>query len=171
MSKPFPSFKTGSVGHNLMLMRGVWHDHIELFELDGSPLNDDIHQGSGSPGASPFDNLVYIDFDGHTLKLTNVHFRGRPVAAKSFVGQMKDELLVFDALGFDVQRTGYVHLGLQRRNSVLGCHDLPTHCKGLDPCSQVDMVSNHTVLGAGLRANVADYDFAGVDRYAHFNGR
>jgi hypothetical protein len=99
MSKPFPRFKTGSVGHNLMLMRGIWHDHIELFELDGSPLNDDIHQGSGSPGASPFDNLVYIDFDGHTLKLTNVHFRGRPVAAKSFVGQMKDDVLVFDALG------------------------------------------------------------------------
>jgi len=41
MSKPYPTFPIGSVGHNLMLMRGIWHDQIELYELDGSPLNDD----------------------------------------------------------------------------------------------------------------------------------
>ncbi|WP_163933473.1 hypothetical protein [Paraferrimonas sp. SM1919] len=93
------NFAVGSVGHTLMQMRGIWHDSIELYHLDGSPLTDDTAAGSGTPGSSPFDNLVYIDFDGHTLKLTNVHFRGRDVAAKTFVATMQDGLLVFDELG------------------------------------------------------------------------
>ena len=57
-----PVFPVGSVGHNLMQMRGVWHDHVEIFDLAGKPLEDDPL--SGTPGAAPFDNLVYIDFDG-----------------------------------------------------------------------------------------------------------
>ncbi|GMG86301.1 hypothetical protein [Biformimicrobium ophioploci] len=94
-----PTFPLGSVGYNLMLMRGTWHDQVELFELDGSPLQDDTRAGSGSPGPSPFDNLVYLDFDGHKLSLTNVHFRGRAPSAKTFTGQLRDNLLVFDSLG------------------------------------------------------------------------
>ena len=69
----YPTYPIGSVGHTLMQMRGTWHDAIELYHLDGSPLNDDTAQGSGTPGGSPFDNLAYIDFDGHKLLLTNVH--------------------------------------------------------------------------------------------------
>lgn len=92
-------FVPGSVGHTLMQMRGIWHDSIECFELDGSPLDDDTHAGSGTPGSSPFDNLVYIDFDGEHLTLTNVHFRGRPMAAKTFTAKLIDGVLVFDSLG------------------------------------------------------------------------
>ncbi|MEX0827579.1 MAG: hypothetical protein WD005_01370 [Haliea sp.] len=99
MEKSFPTFPTGSVGHNLMLLRGVWHDHIELYNLDGTPLDDDTASGSGTPGPGPFDNLVYIDFDGHTLQLTNVHIRGRETVAKTFKGRLQDNLLVFDELG------------------------------------------------------------------------
>ena len=76
------NFPVGSVAHNLMLMRGVWHDRIELFELDGSPREHDT-QG-GTPGASPYENLVYIDFDGVELRQTNVTFRGRPLHVRSF---------------------------------------------------------------------------------------
>ena len=93
------TFPIGSVGHNLMLMRGTWHDQVELFQLDGQPMLDDTAAGSGTPGASPFDNLVYLDFDGHQLKLTNVHFRGRAATAKTFTGELRDDLLVFDSLG------------------------------------------------------------------------
>lgn len=92
-------FLPGTVGHTLMQMRGIWHDSIECFELDGTPLNDDTTAGSGTPGSSPFDNLVYLDFDGRFLKLTNVHFRGREAAAKTFSGELKDGILVFDPLG------------------------------------------------------------------------
>ena len=70
MSAPYPVFPVGSVGHNLMLLRGTWHDHIELYNLDGTPLEDDSGAGSGSPGPGPFDNLVYIDFDGENFALT-----------------------------------------------------------------------------------------------------
>lgn len=99
MPKPFPSFSIGSVGYNLMQLRGTWHDHLELYNLDGTPLEDDSAAGSGSPGRSPFDNLVYIDFDGERFALTNVHIRGRAPAAKTFTGVLRDELLVFDSLG------------------------------------------------------------------------
>jgi len=99
MSRPFPVFPVGSVGHNLLLLRGTWHDHIELYNLDGTPLDDDSAAGSGSPGPGPFDNLVYIDFDGNRLQLTNVHLRGREASAKTFAGSMQDGLLVFEPLG------------------------------------------------------------------------
>ena len=99
MSNPYPVFPIGSVGYNLMLLRGTWHDHIELYNLDGTPLDDDSSAGSGSPGPGPFDNLVYIDFDGRKLSLTNVHLRGREASAKTFTGTMRDDLLVFDPLG------------------------------------------------------------------------
>lgn len=99
MSTSQPVFPAGSVGSNLYLLRGTWHDHIELYNLDGTPLDDDSGAGSGSPGPGPFDNLVYIDFDGERLTLTNVHIRGREVAAKTFTGRMLDDLLVFDPLG------------------------------------------------------------------------
>ncbi len=97
MSTPYPEFASGSVGANLMQLRGTWHDHIELYNLDGSPLAED--PSAGSPGPGPFDNLVYIDFDGEQLSLTNVHIRGREMAAKTFTGRMRDDLLVFDPLG------------------------------------------------------------------------
>lgn len=80
-----------------MQLRGVWHDQIEVYNLDGSPLEEDT--AAGSPGAGQFDNLVYIDFDGERFAITNVHIRGREPAAKTFTGALQDELLVFDSLG------------------------------------------------------------------------
>ena len=92
-------FVQGSVGHSLEQMAGVWHDHITLYHLDGTPLSDDTEAGSGTPGASPFENLVYISFDGDKFALTNVHIAGRPPIAKTFTGKMRDGLMVFDPLG------------------------------------------------------------------------
>ena len=99
MTQSDTTFEHGSVGDNLSRMAGVWHDHIDLYNLDGSPLDDDSLVGSGTPGPGPFENLVYIDFDGSKLLLTNVHIKGREVAAKTFSGQMRNDLLVFDPLG------------------------------------------------------------------------
>ena len=92
-----PQFPIGSVGHNLSLMVGVWHDHLELFELDGTPRFNDA-QG-GTPGASPFDNLVYIEFDGVNYRQTNVTFRGRPLHVRSFTATLREGILEFDKLG------------------------------------------------------------------------
>jgi len=97
MTESTPVFPVGSVGHNLMQLRGTWHDHVELFELDGQVLTEDSK--AGSPGSSPFENLVYIDFDGDVLRLTNVHLKGRQASAKTFIGRMTGDLLVFDSLG------------------------------------------------------------------------
>lgn len=91
------TFPSGSVGYNLNLMRGIWHDRLELFELDGTPRFFDT-QG-GTPGNSPFENLVYIDFDGENFRQTNVTFRGRPVHVRSFTGKLIEGILHFDKLG------------------------------------------------------------------------
>ncbi|NWF70496.1 MAG: hypothetical protein HXY40_15515 [Chloroflexi bacterium] len=91
------NFPIGSVGHSLTQMRGVWHDHVEIFDLAGSPLAEDAH--SGTPGAAPFDNLVYIDFDGERYLQTNVTFRGRPLHVRTFSGLLRAGILEFDPLG------------------------------------------------------------------------
>jgi hypothetical protein len=87
------------VAATLHQMVGVWHDKVTLYHLDGTPLDDDTQAGSGTPGASPFENLVYISFDGDRFALTNVHIAGRPLNAKTFRGGMRDGLMVFDSLG------------------------------------------------------------------------
>jgi hypothetical protein len=90
---------TGSVAHTLTALRGVWHDHVEVFDLQGRLLPEDTH--AGTPGAAPFDNLVYLDFDGEHYRQTNVTFAGRPLHARSFAGRLVDGVLVFDRLGPD----------------------------------------------------------------------
>lgn len=91
------SFPLGSVAYNLGLMRGIWHDRIELFELDGTPRFLDTE--GGTPGAAPFENLVYIDFDGENYRQTNVTFRGRPLHVRSFQASVVDGILRFQKLG------------------------------------------------------------------------
>jgi hypothetical protein len=104
---------TGSVAHSLTAMRGVWHDHVEIFDLGGRPLAEDTD--SGTPGTAPFDNLVYVDFDGERFLQTNVTFGGRPMHARSFRGTVREGILVFDPLGPDDPE----HIGVSAGPGVL----------------------------------------------------
>ena len=97
MANKCMNFPIGSVGYNLNLMRGIWHDRLELYELDGTPRHQDT-QG-GTPGDSPYENLVYIDFDGENYQQTNVTFRGRPVHVRSFQAKLVNGILRFNQLG------------------------------------------------------------------------
>jgi len=97
--QPLPNFPTGSVGHTLGRMAGVWHDRVEIYSPDGSPVADD--PASGTPGPAPFDNLVYVSFDGVRYVQTNVAYRGRPLASRTFSGRLVDGILRFDRLGPD----------------------------------------------------------------------
>lgn len=106
-------FAVGSVGHHLMRMRGVWHDHVEIFTLDGTPLAED--KWGGAAGSAPFDNLVYIDFDGTHYRQTNVTFRGRPLHVRSFTGVLREGVLHFDKLGEDDPG----HVGISGGQDVL----------------------------------------------------
>jgi hypothetical protein len=139
MSDFYPTFPIGSVGYNLMLMRGTWHDHVETYHLDGRPLGNDTDAGSGTPGPSPFDNLVYIDFDGRCLKLTNVHFRGREPVGKTFTGELKDDLLVFDPLGDGA----YENIGMSGGPGIL-----TFNARQLDKACDVYMEPDFIVLTA-----------------------
>jgi hypothetical protein len=136
-------FPIGSVGHTLLQLHGTWHDYVELFELDGRPLRDDTEAGSGTPGASPFENIVYIDFDGENFRLTNVHIKGRPPIAKTFVGRMKDDLLVFDRLG----PGAYENIGVSGGPGIL-----TFNARTLGPASEVYMEPDFIFMtGAGQR--------------------
>jgi hypothetical protein len=106
-------FPNGTVGDTLERMRGVWHDHVEVFDLDGTPLDRDAD--SGTPGAAPYDNLVYVDFDGDRYRQTNVCFRGRPLHSRTFTGTLRDGVLVFDRLGPDAP----THIGASGGPGVL----------------------------------------------------
>lgn len=106
-------FEAGTVGYMLKMMVGVWHDHIDLYDLAGHPIELDEH--SGSPGASPFDNLVYIDFDGENYVQTNVTFNGRPLHVRTFTGKLVNGVLHFDKLGPDDPG----HIGIAAGNNVL----------------------------------------------------
>ena len=94
MSETFP---LGSVGQMLRDMVGVWHDHITVQSLDGTLLAKDEY--AGTSGDAPFDNLVYVDFDGEIYQQTNVTFRGRPLHWRSFTGVLRDGVMHFDNLG------------------------------------------------------------------------
>ena len=134
-------FPVGSVQYNLSLLHGTWHDTVELFELDGGELTEDSL--AGSPGESPFENLVYIDFDGERLSLTNVHIRGRAPSAKTFTGCMRDGLLVFDELG----PGAYENVGMSGGPGILtfGPRELN---KATDVYAEPDFI---IVTGAGKR--------------------
>ena len=90
-------FPVGSVGHTLTLMSGVWRDRVDIYSPNGTPLSDD--PASGTPGAAPFENLVYVSFDGERYMQTNVAYRGRPLATRTFTGRLVDGVLHFDKLG------------------------------------------------------------------------
>ena len=91
------NFPVGSVGHTLSLMAGVWHDRVDIYSPNGTPLSED--PASGTPGAAPFENLVYVSFDGERYTQTNVAYRGRPLATRTFSGRLVDGVLHFDKLG------------------------------------------------------------------------
>ncbi len=93
MTAPSPA----GVAEALLQMRGAWRERVELYQLSGEALAYDEH--AGAPGAAPFENLVYVDFDGRNYRQTNVAFKGRPLHARSFSGAMEDDVLVFHPLG------------------------------------------------------------------------
>jgi hypothetical protein len=86
-----------SVHANLMAMRGVWHDYLQGYAPDGTPL--DFDEFGAIQGPYPFQYLVYIDFDGQTYQQTAVIVAGRPAAARSFSAVFAEGVLKFAANG------------------------------------------------------------------------
>jgi hypothetical protein len=80
-------------------MRGIWHEHVDIFDPTGRPLGEDAH--SGSAGPAPYERLVYLDFDGEHYVQTNVACAGRPLEVRTFRGALRDGVLEFDRLGPD----------------------------------------------------------------------
>jgi hypothetical protein len=82
---------------DLHAMSGVWHDVLQGYHPDGSLMAVDEY--GGVPGPYPYENLVYITFDGTHYRQTNVTFRGRPFHERGFSAEIREGVLCFGELG------------------------------------------------------------------------
>jgi hypothetical protein len=82
---------------DLTAMVGVWRDELTATDAEGVPVLWDHH--GGIPGAFPYTNLVYVDFDGVKYQQTNVTIAGRDLHERSFTATVRDGVLIFDRLG------------------------------------------------------------------------
>lgn len=98
-----PPIEGASVADNLRLFRGVWHDVITAYHPDGTLMADDVH--GGTPGPTPYEQLVYLDLVGDQFTQTNVVFAGRPPHVRTFTGAIVDGILRFDPLGLEAPTT------------------------------------------------------------------
>ena len=104
---------TSLLAENLAAMTGVWEDHLEAHAPDGTALTQDDH--GGRPGPMPYDNLVYIDFDGRDYRQSNVVLRGRPAHVRTFAATVEDGVLRFARLGPDAPE----HIGVAAGPGVI----------------------------------------------------
>src|SRR6478609_6042306 len=106
---PHPAFVPGaaSVSQTLASFHGVWLDLVAAFRPDGTPMTVDVpHPSGAAPGAFPYQQLVYLDFDATTGRLTqtNVMVRGRD-GSRTFRGGMSGGVLRFDPTGLEAPNT------------------------------------------------------------------
>jgi hypothetical protein len=85
------------LNHDLAAMRGVWLDNLRAYDVGGAELGYDAN--GGVPGAFPYQNLVYVDFDGALYTQTNVTYSGRPIHVRTFFADVADGVLRFRSLG------------------------------------------------------------------------
>ncbi|MEL7208670.1 MAG: hypothetical protein AAGK32_10645 [Actinomycetota bacterium] len=113
MTDPAAPVDTHPLVATLHDMVGVWEDHVTAHGPDGRPLTHDDH--GGVPGPMPYDNLVYIDFDGRTYRQSNVVLAGRPDHVRSFEATVEDGILTFARLGPDAPQ----HIGVAAGPGVI----------------------------------------------------
>jgi hypothetical protein len=97
---------TDQLAIDLHAMCGVWRDRLSAHGPRGEELTQDAH--GGVPGAFPYENLVYVDFDGSTYRQTNVVLAGRDHHQRTFAATVADGELRFDVLGPEAP----VHVGI-----------------------------------------------------------
>jgi len=124
-----------SVAETLASFHGVWLDLVAAFHPDGSPMDLDVpHPSGAAPGAFPYQQLVYVDFDAETGRLTqtNVMLRGRE-GSRTFRGGMSGGVLRFDPTGLEAPNT----IGVSGGPGVLVLLpervDLDSHRRFADP--------------------------------------
>jgi len=123
-----------SVADNLALFRGVWLDLVSAYHPDGTPMDRDLPSGrGGEPGGFPYQQLVYLDFDGRRLTQTNVVVRGRAPAARTFHAGIVDGILVFDPAGLEEPGTVGVSGGPGVLVLLPARVDTPEHRRFADP--------------------------------------
>ena len=96
----------GEPTDDLLAMRGVWRDHLRAYDSHGVEVDHD-HYG-GVSGPFPYENLVYVDFDGSTYTQTNVTLSGRTPSVRTFEASVCSNVLTFRILGPEAP----IHIGV-----------------------------------------------------------
>jgi hypothetical protein len=143
---------------DLLAMRGVWRDVLRAYGPDGEELSDD--PDGGAPGPFPYENLVYVDFDGRSYAQTNVVLAGRPPHQRTFTATVEGGVLRFDHLGPDAPE----HVGISGGPGRIWFVAASTLAEGLTRYAEPDLIRlegdrrhRHTVLWRhGRLARVLD---------------
>lgn len=78
-------------------LAGIWRDRLTAVDGSGNDVSYDPH--GGIPGEFPYENLVYVDFDGECFRQTSVVLAGRAPAVRTFEAHRVGETLRFVPLG------------------------------------------------------------------------
>lgn len=119
---------------DLAAMVGVWHDRLTAYDLHGAELGDDPH--GGVPGPFPYENLVYVDFDGAVYTQTNVTIAGRPTHQRTFEADVADGVLRFRRLGPDAP----AHVGISGGPGLIWFIPETLREPGLQRYSEPDLI-------------------------------
>jgi hypothetical protein len=130
-----------ALADTLSSMCGVWHDVLHAFHPDGTAMAEDT-VGS-TQGPFPYDNLVYVDFDGTTYRQTNVTFRGRPLKVRSFEARVTGGVLRFARLG--PEDPGHVGVGAGHGRLVFcAARNDQVGTRAYDEPDVVELLDEHT---------------------------
>jgi hypothetical protein len=128
---------TDRLRSDLISMRGVWCDELTAFGPNGEALSWD--DAGGTPGAFPYRNLVYVDFDGERYEQTNVVLDGRAFHQRSFTATVADGRLTFDRLGPDAP----VHVGVSGGPGLIWFVAADVGAPGLQRYAEPDLIRIH----------------------------
>lgn len=119
---------------DLYSMCGVWRDHLSARGPRGEVLTWDEY--GGVPGAFPYENLVYCDFDGERWLQTNVVLSGREHHERSFTATVSNGRLTFDTLGPDAPP----HVGISGGPGIIWFVSESNSHPGLHRYAEPDMI-------------------------------
>lgn len=142
-------------------MRGVWRDRLQAFDPHGNEIVDD--RAGGAPGPFPYENLVYVDFDGARYTQTNVVLDGRPFHQRTFTAAVADGVLRFDALGPDAPD----HVGISGGPGLIWFVAERTTDQGLARYAEPDLIR---IEGRRRWRNTVLWRHAELARTLHVTG-
>jgi len=125
---------TDQLATDLAAMCGVWRDRLSAQDPRGRAMTEDAL--GGVPGAFPYENLVYVDFDGTHYRQTNVVLSGREPHERTFTARVSGGELRFDPLGPEAP----LHVGISGGPGLIWFVAASVRDVGLQQYAEPDLI-------------------------------